>query len=211
MFKTKYLLLLFIAFSTFIQPQAILASDNLSYDTSPDSLIFSYHVIPSELIEQDQTPRIRIYGDGKALIHYSKVYKKAGSYRLKLTNSEMQEIMQLVSDNGILNFDKQTVLRSKQEADINVSAKKKASSQPQVTSITMDQDITQIYYNVQESSSANGTTLGKTSKSKKINYLGLRGDTQKYPNISAIQGLSQVDSWFKGLTNRPDLQKINTP
>lgn len=211
MHKAKLLLLVISAMSTLTWPQVTHGLDSLSYDTSPETLVFSYHVRPGELMEQDSTPRIRIYGDGKAFIHYSKVYKKAGDYTVSLKKHEMQEIMQLISKNGLLGFEAKEVIRAKQAADISRSAKQKALKQPQTATITMDQDIIQVYYNLQAISPSSGATKHKSPQANRITYSGLKGDTRKYPDILSIQGLARVDSWFKDLSKRTDLHKIDTP
>lgn len=184
------------------------ADGELSYDKSPDQLILAYHVSLDELVERDTTPRVRIYGDGKVIVHYSKVYRKAGDYSLILTENEIEEILQLISESGILNFDSKGIDRSKKAYDTLVASRQILSPQPQTFSTIMDKSTTQVFYNVRGGSTAAGKSIDSAVQSGQISYSGLQDDLIRYPEVLEIQGLANVEIWFEALIKRPNLQKI---
>ena len=69
---------------------AVVNVASLSWDPAPDALLVSYREIWGEFANQDPTPLIRLFGDGRVLIHYPVYSPKAGEYALWLHPDELE-------------------------------------------------------------------------------------------------------------------------
>jgi hypothetical protein len=69
------------------------------------------------LSNQDPTPLLRIYGDGKVLAHFPVYMKKAGDYQLTLSQSELLTLVRSLAQDGIFDFDGKASQRYKQQKD----------------------------------------------------------------------------------------------
>jgi len=85
---------------------------------------------------------ISIYGDGHVLVHYPVYMKKAGDYEMKLDETELVELMQSFSSNGVLDFDEAQVKKNiySYKKNLHANGKFHEVSDGVVTSITIRLD-----------------------------------------------------------------------
>ena len=81
----------------------------LEYSRSPSALVLQYHQDIDMLEQVDPTPLLRIYGDGRYVVHYPRIMKKAGDWQGRLQPAELEGLMRSLADSRLLEFDARAV------------------------------------------------------------------------------------------------------
>ena len=55
-------------------------------------------------LEGDDTPLLRIYGDGRVLVHFREGMTRAGDYSLQLSPTDLNELLQTAVNGGLMEF-----------------------------------------------------------------------------------------------------------
>lgn len=55
----------------------------------------------------DPTPFVRVYPDGRVLVHYPAYMKRAGDYELRLSDEELQELLASFADQDVLTLEEE--------------------------------------------------------------------------------------------------------
>ncbi len=53
----------------------------------------------------DDKPSLRVFGDGRVLVHHPVYMKKAGDFEMRLSDAELVSLMRDLSSSGIMDFD----------------------------------------------------------------------------------------------------------
>ncbi len=85
----------------------------MSWDEAPNALLVSYRDIWSAMADQDPIPLIRVFGDGRVLIHYPAYTPKARVYELQLQPQELEDLLRSLLGQGLATFDADAVIRLK--------------------------------------------------------------------------------------------------
>lgn len=85
----------------------------MSWDEAPNALLVSYRDIWSAMADQDPIPLIRVFGDGRVLIHYPAYTPKARDYELQLQPQELENLLRSLLGQGLATFDADAVIRLK--------------------------------------------------------------------------------------------------
>ena len=68
------------------------------------NLLLDYHYYSDALENDSAVPRLRLYGDGTVLVNYPFYMTLAGDYLHSLSATQLTEIILLLKDRGIVNF-----------------------------------------------------------------------------------------------------------
>ncbi len=198
-------IIVILIFIIFVSTCPLMALDGeLTYDDSPVQMILGYNIAGNELAGQDTVPRVRIYGDGRVLVHYPKYMKKAGDYSLMLVDTEMKKIIKHISDYGFVTIKYKDIKKLKKAKD---EKSRQTSGKSASLYIAMDQDTIQFYYNLKKNNTSKIAGKADESIINQIYYPGLKQDRTKYPDIKEIQGLGLLHDWFQDLLIQPGLKK----
>jgi hypothetical protein len=87
-----------------------------SFSTSGDSyaVIVRYTRTPGELEAPDSSTTVTVYGSGRLLVHYSPYGARKGDYEMTLSETELDELIASLVDNGVLEYDHEAVDIEKQ-------------------------------------------------------------------------------------------------
>ena len=86
------------AFAEAISPET---AERLSENPN---LLLDYHYYSDALENDSDVPRLRLYGDGTVLVNYPVYMTLAGDYSHSLSATQLTEIILLLKDRGIANF-----------------------------------------------------------------------------------------------------------
>ncbi len=121
---------------------------------------------------------MEIYVDGRVVRHVPEYMKEAGTWIGQLSSDEFDRLTQSLAATGILEMDTAATARNVQSGEPDLTY----SSDPSLVEI-------EVRYVTNLARSEAGST---SSTSKKLTWLGLRRDARKYPDNTAIQGLSSA-------------------
>jgi hypothetical protein len=177
------------------------------YDPSPDSLVVVYHEIYPELAESDSIPRLRIFGDGRVLVHYASPLRRAGDYQLRLNATELDALLSSLVDNGLVEFDQDAVAIEKEDADEEAAREARARGETPSLFYVADETISLFELNL-SGYRAPGASLTVDEIHRQIRWRGLRTDSERYPQIQRIQRLRAAELTLQSLLVRGDLERI---
>jgi hypothetical protein len=177
------------------------------YDPSPGALLITYHEIFPELVDPDPTPRLRIFGDGRVLVHYSPRLRRAGDYELRLSATELEALLYSLVDNGLADFDRDDILREKRDVGEARAREALGLGEPPALFYVADDDISLFELRLLEYR-APGSTFAAGEIHQKIRWQGLRTDAERHPQIERIQRLRAAELTLRSLLVRDDLRRL---
>ncbi len=187
-----------------IDPAAVRPA-GVSWD--PEALLVSYRDIWAELADQDPTPLIRIFGDGRVLVHYPVYTPKAGEYELWLQPTELENLLLSLLAKGLATFEPETVeslKRSEERRRWEVALD--AKELPELFMVA--DDSTSVFELQLTGYQPAGTASSSGEVHRTISWTGLCTDAETYPEIESIQQLRAAELELRALLERDDLRRI---
>ena len=170
-------------------------ASQLIYDTSPTALVLQYTQIHTGLAQNDPTPRLRVYGDGRMLVYFPPYMKRAGTYETYLTPTELDTLLQSLLEQGVLDFDTQSLQHAVQESRL------RARTSPSRFFTISDPTLTRLEVRLPPPGSGNTSTARRTMP-RTLTW----DDVQTA--VPALQGLATTERMLQELVSRPDLQRV---
>jgi hypothetical protein len=181
----------------------------IGYSHDPATVLISFREVFPEFADQDPTPLVRIYGDGRVVVFHPSYMKQAGHYEMLLSRSEL-EILLLQLTPALIGFDAAEVKRQKQAADDLLWAS--ASELEQLTLFhDADAEVSIFHLNIisYQPNGPQGPVISQPVPDR--SWHGLRFDARDYPGLEAIQALMQAETTLRTLTTRSELVLVNSP
>ena len=207
-----------IAASVFIYS----AGADSAADRNPDPGVplVAYKDVWAEFADQDPTPLIRVFGDGRILVHYAAYSPRAGQYELQLDQSELDDLLTSLLAKGLADFDHKAVQNSKalEEQRLRVAARDAARLEA-LRGVPVAQRTPELYMVADDSTSVfeldlssyagSGQFSGAPATMKRsIHWRGLRTDAERYTELQPIQQLRAAELELRAFLERPDLRRV---
>lgn len=173
---------------------------HFAWDRDPAAVVVSYREIWGELAQQDTTPLIRVFGDGRVLVHHPHYSKNAGDYVVWLQPAEFENLLTSLLANGLATFDPRAAINLKQSKEQSRLAAASRATKPREAFVVAD-DSTSVF-------ELNLTAVSSGELQRKVSWSGLRTDAERFPDIEAIQQLRAVELQLRALLERGDLSRI---
>jgi len=185
------------------------AKAHIEYSQKPGTEIISFREIFPEFADQDPTPLIRIYNDGRVVVFHPSYMKQAGQYEMMMPRNELDELLLRLTP-ALMDFDPEQVRMQKKASDEMLWA-----STPDWKEITLfhdsDAEISVFQVNI-DAYYPNGKQGPKISKPNlERSWRGLRFDARDYSGIESIQSLMQVERSLKALARHGALVRVESP
>jgi len=94
---------LVLALTAFSQTVAVPAQLSYEVSSSPDVVVLQLSQ-DLGIQDADETPLVRVYGNGRVAVHFPDYMRKAGDYELKLSAGAFRELVRTAAD-VVLPFD----------------------------------------------------------------------------------------------------------
>ncbi len=175
----------------------------VQYSHSPGVEIISFREIFPEFADQDSTPLLRIYGDGRVIVHHPTYMKFAGQYEMHLSPQELDELVyQLTS--ALNNFKINEIKRQKAEADIKY-VNSLTRIEDLVVTVESDPEISVFNLNIESIQFGNPQQEIVNKPRLDRSWQGLGFDARNYPENESIQNLMQVENALRALAKSEEL------
>jgi hypothetical protein len=172
------------------------------YARDPGTVVIHFTETLGEIALPEGGPSLRVYGDGRAVVHYPRYMKRAGDYRVQLSQEEMDRLMRLLVDRTVLEFDPKAARRAKQ----NAAAARRAAGEPAF--YVSDASTTTVEVRLDRYKPRGlGRPLARDVH-KTISWHGLRPEVRQYPEIESIRNLHAAQRELRAILKRPDLVKV---
>ena len=116
------------------------------YAEEPDALIIQLSQNVG-IVDADQTPLLRVYGDGVVRIHFPVYMKRAGNDTLQLSRSELQNLVASFVEGGLIDFSPEAT-RAQMRGLAAASRAQAPARQPRQLTTRSDETIVSIEVNL---------------------------------------------------------------
>lgn len=185
------------------------ALPEVEYDESADALIVSLLDAPGELAEPAGTMSVKVYGDGRVVVHRPAYMKQAGDYSLQLEPAETRALVRSVAARGLVEFDRDAVKRAKRQARAERQAARRGSrggaGAPLLES-TSDGTVSRFELRLKRYRKQ-GAAQGMAEVRKQIRWHGLRQDSRRHGDIPELRELEAARQELKALGRHPGLER----
>ncbi|MFT5139821.1 MAG: hypothetical protein ACI9H8_000956 [Lysobacterales bacterium] len=184
------------------------AVTHIDYSRSPETMLVSFGEIWPEFTDQDLTPLVRIYGDGRVVVHLASYMKQAGKYEMLLSANELEDLLLQLTP-ILASFDTEDIKRQKRELDDQVwdSA---ADWEDQVLHHVADAEYSVFYLNIDTYQSSGPEGLSLSNQVLERSWRGLRFDVRDYPELEPIQALMQAEHTLRAFTKHAELVQVES-
>lgn len=153
------------------------------------------------IADPDPIPFLRVYQDGRVLIHYPHYMKRAGDYELSLTGAEMKTMLDSLYAKGVMTMDVGSLKAARAAASVDDSTLNDSFPHDAVTTVL------KLRIASYEPMDKSVPRLGAIRRT--IAWHGLAHDAKRHPDIDGIQGLRSAVNELLALRKRPGLVKLN--
>ncbi len=207
-----------VAASTFFAQVG--AASGASWDAEPDAVLVSYKDVWAEFRDQDPTPLLRVFGDGRVLVHYPAYSPKAGQYALQLAPQELDSLMTSLLSKGLATVDLEALRTTKaaEEQRLRYAARDAARVEA-LRGVPMAERTPELFMVADDSTAvfeihlsnyrpAGNAYAEAINVDRTVLWHGLRTDAERYPAIEAIQQLRAAELELRALLERADLRRV---
>lgn len=187
--------------STFLEKAGI------SWDERPEALVVSYRDVWAELADQDPTPLVRVFGDGRVLIHHPDYTPRAGQYELRLGRDELAGLLASLVDKGLATVEPAALVRSKAAAERRRWEEALAADRSPELFMVAD-DSTSVFEIHLTGYRPPGSAMTTGEIHRTFSWLGLGTDAERYPEIEPLRRLRAAELELRSLVERDDLQRV---
>lgn len=206
-----------------------------SFELPSDQPVLEYRLEIGQLEVEDNAKWIKVFADGRGLVHIPGFMRGGGDYAFQMTPGEVEELARFAVGKGLVDFDTSEVKREKaevvrrfrerREAAANsassvsgsASANAEEEQDPGLRAI-YDAPLTVIelhldaYRPAQEAGPTGGPAFGSRVATievdRQIRWYALRWDAEWFPEVEALTRLADVEQRLEALFDRPDLMPV---
>ena len=178
------------------------AQPTFAYSGDPATVVLSFGEILGAIEDPDPGPSLRVYGDGRVVVHYPDYMKRAGDYSFQLGREEMGGLLRSLIEKEVVEFDEAAARRGLRQA----AAARRAD--PGELFAVSDDATTEIGLRLDRYTPPAGRGPERLGVEKRISWHGLRAQARHYPGVAAIQKLAAARRELVALMEREDLAKV---
>jgi alpha-D-ribose 1-methylphosphonate 5-triphosphate synthase subunit PhnG len=201
-------ILLFVAFSA-ILAAGIQAADSLPvppqpifhFEAADDIPVIEYNLDHHMLAQRDPTPLLRVYGSGRVQVHFPVYMKKAGDYEMQISRAELNELLRMLDNNGIMAFDAKALRQEKQQLETAHRTTTGTSFHISDATDTVIKIRLNQYQRTASSPRVNGF-------SKQFSWRNLSSDARRFPGSHTIMQAANAAAILEALCDHPALRKL---
>jgi hypothetical protein len=168
------------------------------------ALLVEYDLVDGLAGKVGNRPRVRVFADGRVLVHQPSYRVDAGDWELHLSAGELDELMRRIVAAGVLDFDAETVSAAKVR-----QATSRAEAGPRRVFIVADGPVIRLAVDFGTLRDATGRELGAARAA--VSWANVQHEAARYPGVAALRGLAEVDRLLAELSERPDRRRVELP
>jgi hypothetical protein len=201
-------LLLYLAFSVCLAATAHAASGPTAqsqpvfhFVAADDNLVIEYTLDHHLLAQPDPVPLLRVYGSGRVLVHFPVYMKKAGDYEMQISRAELGELLRMLADKGVMDFNAAAIRDERRQL---ASARQATTGEffhvsdatDTVINITLDQ-----YQRTKSSPRIDGLK-------RQFRWRNLETDARQFPQAARFTNAADASAALRALCEHPALRKL---
>jgi len=179
------------------------AGSVFEYPRDANYVVIEYSQAQDMIIDADPIPLLRIFGDGRVLVHYPVYMKRAGDYEMRLSDVQLQLLLSSLELKGILTFNLNKVLELKKQSENKLRLL--ASNKIQ----TIRSDDARSKFKVKLTSYQPATSnVTQADFLKSIHWKNLKLDALSHPDVTALKDAAAAELELVKYLSHQNLVKI---
>ena len=182
------------------------AKAQVEYSRDPGTILISFREIFPEFADQDPTPLIRIYGDGRVVVFHPAYMKQAGQYEMMMSRNELEDLL-LELTPVLMDFNAGEVKRQKKAADVLLW---ESATDPEELTRFYDSDaeisVFQLNIDAYRPDGLQGQAIYTPVLER--SWRGLQFDARDYLGLEPIQALMRAENTLRAITKRVELVQV---
>ena len=187
-----------LALATVGRTAAVPAQSSYEISSSPDVVVLQLGEDVG-IRDADDTPLVRVYGDGRVAVHYPDYMRRAGDYELRLPEGTVQELVE-TAVGTILPFDATAT-------ESQVLALETAERNGGLL-VDVSDEATTILEVRFEGYRPEGAAQDIRDGVKRVVWTGLVNDADRFGDIVALRDLARIQRQLLALADHPDLEAV---
>ncbi len=163
------------------------------------TLVLEYHRVYHLLEDRDPLPLLRIYADGRVLVHHPIYMARAGDYELQLTQAELTNLFDVLEGQGLRSFDP---IQTSQDRDAAVAADAARGTLSTVT------DRSETVIRIRGQVQGGALQASAADAFQEIRWDNVVTDAARFPGVAGVQSLNLAEQQLQQIVNRGDLQRL---
>jgi hypothetical protein len=176
----------------------------LALPADPGALLIEYDRIDGLAGKVGTRPRLRVYADGRVLIHQPEYRTDAGDWELRLSPQELDELLRQLVAAGVAQFDAAAVQAEKHRQIVA-----RSQQGPRRVFVVADGPVIRLAVDLGGMQDARGRSLGAAQRS--LRWANVQHEAKWYPEVAALRGLAHADRLLAELSERADKRRIELP
>lgn len=166
------------------------------------SVLLRYTRILGGVRAGQQSPSLTLFDDGHLRVFYPDYMKQAGTYLTQLSQDELDQLWQRLTDPALLEFDINQIRQRMASSGADNTRSSEIRSVSDGSTIRLE-----LYPN--RHPAAPSLRPDNPDDSKTISWHGLQNDAERYPEIVEIQQLLAIHQQLEAFMRHTDLIKID--
>lgn len=178
---------------------------DVSFARQADVELLSWNQILPELAEQDPTPTLTVYGDGRVVVYQPFYMKRSGRYEMQLSDQALNDLLGEIAA-ALIDFDAREVSQLKRETvDLEFAAAEDWRDLRMVHHADADTSVFRLALDAWRPPGAQSWAALDPLERK---WTALRFDAREYPDIEVLQAMDQAEKRLRALTRHDDLVRV---
>ena len=175
----------------------------IKYQHDGKFLVLTYDQRGGIIDGPDSTPLLRIYGDASARIHFSEGSRRAGDYSLQLAHSELADLLESLSEKGVMTIESEDISQRIAEALV-----KRAESQeePLTRKMIADAATTVIEVHLELYAPAGSHGPPQAEFHSTFSWYALQQNADEFGEVDELQQLAAAEKDLLQLATRDDIE-----
>lgn len=177
----------------------------IEYSPESDALVLSFRQTGGLIHSPDAPPLLRIYGDGRALIHLPAGSRRAGDYSLQLAQSELADLLESLSDRGVMTLQPDDISTKIKEA---LEERAKIQRGPAVRRMIVDDVTTVFEIRLERYAAAGSQAPPQADFHSAFSFYALQQSAKEFEEVVELQQLAAAERELLRLATREDAVPI---
>lgn len=180
-------------------------SAQIEFSSAATTMLLSFGEVNPEFKDQDRTPLLRVYGDGRVLVYHPTYSKQAGEYEMYLSRDALSSLLLEVAT-PVFDYDQKAVKQQKKDVSL-----KRATQATKLSEVTVfyqsDAPVSVFAFNIETFKPAGSAKQLVDVSTTQIHWRGLAMDAVNFPEISIIQDFRRIENRLRSLSQSKQLRK----
>ena len=201
-------ILLFVAFSAFLAATVHAANGSpaslqpiFHFAAADDMPVIEYTLDHHMLAQRDPTPLLRVYGSGRVQVHFPVYMKKAGDYEMQLSRAELNALLRMLADKGVMDFDAAAIGQERKQLEMT----RKAATGELFNVSDATDTVINIKLNQYQRTASSPRINGFSSQ---FRWRNLTSDARRFSDSTGITQAANAAATLQALCEHPGLQKL---